>query len=45
MAIYALCITPLIMIMVELVSTKCGDIKIVTFSDDFSAAATLKSLL
>ena len=33
------------MIMVELVSTKCGDIKIVTFSDDFSAAATLKSLL
>ena len=45
MAIYALRITPLITIMVELVSTKCGDIKIVTFSDDFSAAATLKSLL
>ena len=38
MAIYALSITPLIMMMVELVSTKCGDTKIV-------AAGKLKSLL
>ena len=38
MAIYALGITPLIMMMVELVSTKCGDTKIV-------AAGKLKSLL
>ena len=45
MAIYALGITPLIMMMVELVRTKCGDIKMVAFADDFSAAGKLKSLL
>ena len=45
MAIYALGITPLIMMMVELVSTKCDDIKMVEFVDNFSAAGKLKSLL
>ena len=45
MAICALGITPLIMMMVELVSTKCDDIKMVAFADDFSAAGKLKSLL
>ena len=44
MAIYALGMTPLIMVMVELVSTKCVDIKMVAFADGFSAAAKLKSL-
>ena len=43
-AIYALGMTPLIMVMVELVSTKCVDIKMVAFADGFSAAAKLKSL-
>ena len=45
MAISALGITPLIMMMVELVSAKCDDIKMVAFADDFSAARKLKSLL
>ena len=45
MAIYALGITPFIMMMVELVSTKCDDIKMVAFVDDFSAAGQLKPLL
>ena len=36
-------ITPLIMI--ELVTTKCDEIKMVAFADDFSAAGKLKSLL
>ena len=45
MAIYALGITPPIMMMVELVSTKRDDIKIVAFADDFSAAGKLQSLL
>ena len=39
MAIYALGITALIMLMVELVSTKCDNIKVVAIADDFSAAA------
>ena len=43
-AIYALGMTPLIMVMVELVSTKCVEIKMVAFADGFSAAAKLKSL-
>ena len=45
MTIYALGVTPLIMVMVELVSTKCGDIKMAAFADDFSVAGKLKSLL
>ena len=45
MAIYALGITPFIMMMVEFMSTKCDDIKMVAFVDDFSAAGKLKSLL
>ena len=45
MAIYTLGITPSIMMMVELVSTKRDDIKMVAFADDFSAAGKLKSLL
>ena len=44
-AIYALGITPSIMMMVELVSTKRDDKKMVAFADDFSAAGKLKSLL
>ena len=36
-------IAPLIMI--ELVTTKCDEIKMVAFADDFSAAGKLKSLL
>ena len=44
MAIYALGITPLIMMMVELVSTKCDDIKMVAFVEDFSAVGKLKFL-
>ena len=39
MAIYALGITPLIMMMAELVSTQCDNIKMVAVADDFSAAA------
>ena len=38
MAIYALGLTPLIMTMVESVSTKCDDMKMGTFADDFSIA-------
>ena len=38
MAIYALGMTPLIMMMVQLVSIKFDDIKIVAFADNFSAA-------
>ena len=45
MTIYTLGITPLIMMMVELVRTKCNNIKMVAFADDFSAAGKLKSLL
>ena len=45
MAIYALGITSFIMMMVELVSTKCDDMKMVTFADDFSATVKIKSLL
>ena len=45
MAIYALDITLLIMMMVELVSTKCDDIKMVAIADDFTAAGELKYLL
>ena len=45
MAIYALGINPLVMMMVELVSKKCDDIKMVAFADDFGAAGELKSLL
>ena len=45
MAIYALGITPFIMMMVKLVSTKCDDIKMVAFVDDLNAAGKLKSLL
>ena len=45
MAIYALGITPFIMMMVKLVSTKCYDIKMVAFADDLNAAGKLKSLL
>ena len=44
-AIYALDITLLIMMMVELVSTKCDDIKMVAIADDFTAAGKLKYLL
>ena len=44
-AIYALGITPSIMMMVELVSTKREEKKIVAFADEFSAAGKLKSLL
>ena len=33
------------MMMVELVSTKREDMKMVTFADDFSAVGKLKSLL
>ena len=45
MAIYALVITTLIMMMTELVTTKCEKKKMVAFVDDFSAAEKLKSLL
>ena len=45
MAIYAIGITPLIMMMIELVTTTCDDIKMVAFADDFSAAGKLISLL
>ena len=33
------------MMMVELVSTKCVNIKMITFADDFNAAGKLKSFL
>ena len=36
--IYALSITPIIIMMIELVTTKCDDIKMVTFANDFSTA-------
>ena len=42
-AIYALGIRLLKMMMIELVITKCDDIKMVAFADDFTAAAKLKS--
>ena len=45
MAIYAIGITPLIMMMIELVTTRCDDIKMVVFADDSSAAEQLTSLL
>ena len=45
MAIYAIGTTPLIMMMIELVTTRCDDIKIVAFADDFSAAGKLTFLL
>ena len=45
MAIYAIGITPLIIMMIELVTTRCDDIKMVVFADDFSAAGKLTSLL
>ena len=45
MTIYAIGITPLIMMMFELVTTRCDDIKMVAFADDFSAAGKLTSLL
>ena len=38
MAIYALGITPIIIMMIELAITKCDDIKMVTFANDFNAA-------
>ena len=42
-AIYALGIRLLKMMMIELVITKCDDIKMVALADDFTAAAKLKS--
>ena len=45
MAIYAIGITPLITMMIELVTTRCDDIKMVAFADGFSAAGKLTSLL
>ena len=45
MTIYAIGITPLIMMMIDLVTTRCDDRKIVAFADDFSAAGKLTSLL
>ena len=45
MAIYALDITLLKMMMVELVSIKCDDMEIVAFTHDFDAAGKLKSPL
>ena len=44
-AIHTIGITPLVMMMVELVTTRCDDIKMVAFADDFSAAGKLISLL
>ena len=41
MAIYALGITPLMM-MIELVTTKCNNIKMVTFAGDFTVAGKSK---
>ena len=43
--IYALGITPLTIMMVELVSTKCDDIKMFSLAHDFSAEEKLKPLL
>ena len=45
MAIYAIGITPLIMMMIELVTTRCDDIKMIAFADDFSAVGKLVSLI
>ena len=45
MAFYALSIALLVMMMIQLLTTKCHDIKIVAFADDFSAAGKLKYLL
>ena len=45
MAVYALDITLLKMMMVELVSIKCDDMEMVAFTQDFGAAGKLKSLL
>ena len=45
MAIYAIGITPLIMMIIELVTTRCDDLKMVAFVDDFSAAGKLSSFL
>ena len=44
MAVYALGIIPLIMTMIELVTTKCNDIKMIVFADDIIAARKLKSV-
>ena len=45
MAIYAIGITPLIMMMIKLVTTRCDDINMLAFADDFSATGKLISLL
>ena len=45
MIIYAIGITPLIMMIIEVVTIRCGDIKMVALADDFSAAGKLTSLL
>ena len=45
MAIYAIGITPLIIMMIELVTTRCDDIKMMAFADDFSAVGELVSLI
>ena len=45
MAVYALDITLLKMMMVELVSIKCDDMEMVAFTQDFGPAGKLKSLL
>ena len=45
MTIYALSITPLITMMIELVTTKCDDIKMVAFADDLSGVGKSKSTL
>ena len=44
MAIYALGITPLIMMKTELVIAKCGNIKMFVFADDFNVARKLRCL-
>ena len=44
MAVYALGIVPLIMTMIELVTTKCNNIKMIVFADDIIAARKLKSV-
>ena len=44
MAIYALGIIPLIMTMIESVTTKCNNIKMTVFADDIIATRKLKSL-
>ena len=45
MAMYALGITPLIMMMVQLVSTKCDDLKIVAFADNSLSLIISPSML